>query len=221
MRHRRLPAAMIPLLMLGAPAHAAESARPDDAEIERVYNEGDGRRAEGDFVGAADSWERLLLLLPENEENRAIRAIIVIAIADTLSDAYHRLVAADGTRDRAHLDRAIAILDAYAKEFQGAYGPAVPVDAGVLEAREEIEAVLPVPEDDIVGPCLQPCLEPPPCLQPIESPRGCGDKTPMAFVMLATLGLGIRRRRDALEKCESVLPADVVARLRSRLDRDA
>ena len=212
---------MLPLLMLGSPALAAESPPPDKAEIERIYNEGDGRHAEGDFVGAADSWERLLPLLPENEENRALRAIIVIAIADSLLQAYHRLVGPDGSQDRAHLERALAILDAHTKEFRGVYGPAVPVDAGVLEAREEIEAAMPPPDDDVIGPCLQPLLPPPPpCLQPIESPRKCGEETPVAFVMLATLGLGIRRRRDALEQCASVLPPDVVARLRARLDRD-
>jgi hypothetical protein len=212
---------MLPLLLLGTPVSAAEDAPPDTKEIERLYIEGDGHFADGDYIGAADSWERLLHILPENAENKVIRANLVTMIAEALLNAHHRLVADDGSKDEAHLERALAILDGYDAALREAYGEGAQPEAAVVQKREEIEAALPVREEEIVGPCLQPCLQPPPCLQPIEPRGGCGDKTPIAFVMLATLGLGIRRRRDALEKCESLLPSDVVARLRARLDRDA
>jgi hypothetical protein len=218
---RRLPAAMLPLLMLGTPVSAAEGPPPDTQEIERLYTEGDGRFADRDYVGAADSWEGLLHILPENEGNKAIRGALVVMIAEALINAHHHLVADDGSKDKAHLERAIAILDGYDSALREAYGPGAQPDAGIAQKREEIEnAIAPPEHDDDIGPCLQPCLNVEPA--PLPPRRGCGgEKTPMAFVMLATLGLGIRRRRDALDKVESVLPSDVVARLRSRLDRDA
>ncbi len=216
----RLPAALLPLLLLGVPSGSA-SAEP--TEVERLYGTGEDRYDRGDFAGAVEAWTELLELLPEEEANRAARATMVLRIADAHVRTYDQVPGADGNRDPAHLHRARTLLDDYERTLRETYGASAPIPDRIESMRRDIDERLAAFDPEDVGPCLQPCLAPPclaPCLSPIE-PRGCGGKQPAAaFVVLGALGLGIRRRRDALVAVEGALPADVVARLRTRLDRD-
>lgn len=216
---RRLRAAMLPLLLLGVPSGSASAQPAEAAEIERLYTTGQDRYAQKDYAGAVEAWTQLLDLLPEEPNNRLTRESVAVNIGEAHVAAYEHLRGDDGERDAAHLQRALAFLDAYEATLREAYGASTTVPDFVARLRADIEQRLNPPDTDDVGPCLQPCLQPP-CLSPIE-PRGCGGKQPAtAFVLLGVLGLGTRRRRDAITKLEGSLPADVVARLRARLDRD-
>lgn len=197
----------------------------EQQEIERLYIEGQDLVAEGDFVGAAEAWTKLFALLPESPTNTATRENIVLNVIDAYLNAYNRLVDDAGEKQIEHLHRAREVIDAYRAEFAAAYGDGRAMSVAVTQKIDELDAALHRaevgPEYGCLSPCLQPCLSPclqPLCLSPVQE-RGCGSKDPAAaFVVLGALGLGLRRRRDVIERVAGSLPADVVAKLRAKLD---
>lgn len=203
-------------------ALALLSNAPKTAEreaLEQVFVEGQERYEEGEFVAAAESFERLFGMVPESEENRATRENVAFNVLNAWFAAYDRQLGPSG-KDIAHLERAAAFRDRYVSEFQAAYGAEASVIAELGTVFDQLDARL----DDARNPKVEPCLSPiEPCLSPCLSPippneRGCGGDNDPGMALTLLLPLGLRRRRDVFERIANVLPADVAAKVRSKLD---
>lgn len=129
-------------LMAGSVPRAEASFAPNQEEVERLYLEGQERVEAKDYKGAADSWTRLLSLLPESGDNQAIRESVIINILDAHIKAYNQLVDDKGTKDIGHLESGKTTLDQYYAEFKGVHGDRVAVSAAVQEKAAELEAAL-------------------------------------------------------------------------------
>lgn len=127
------------------------------------------------------------------------------------------------TLGRRVLERGFERLLRYEADYDAAYG--VPPSASVAEEKQKLLELREIEVGPCVSPppCLSPyppCLSPLPCLSPIE-PKGCGGKgAGVASLMLLPFALR-RRRKSILEQVSGALPADVLARIRQRLDSDS
>lgn len=217
------------LMALASPsiAGATEPAEPDaqpDAQVQEIYAQGQRLFEEGEYSGAAEAWTAMLTMLPEGEAHRLTRSSTVYNIVSARLLAFRRERTADGLQDDRQLVAARDLLAAYRAEYEQSYGADAALDPRLIEISEELEAE---GTDTWVGPCLSP---PPPCLSPClsvipPSQRGCGggrrdDDDGLAWLGLLALPAVGRRRRDALQRMSSRLPADVVQRLGAQLDDD-
>src|SRR5690606_10532450 len=137
---RRLCASVLAgaLLCTALPAHAS----PDSSEVERLYLEGQERMDASDYRGAAESWTRLLALLPESGENQATRESIIINILDAYLKAYNGMVDEAGNKDIANLRAAKTTLDRYYSDFKAIHGDRVAVSDAVQEHAAVLERSL-------------------------------------------------------------------------------
>lgn len=165
---------------------------PEQSEVERLYVEGQNRFESRDYAAAAESWTRLLDLLPESPENRAIRESVMINVLEAHLHAYRLLVDATGARDIEHLRRAEATLEAYYAAYRRAHGDRVAMSREVQDKGHELEQTLraaepeetPSPVPDIVNP-------PPPQPLPDHEPRTReGNGLIIGGSVVAALGLG-------------------------------
>lgn len=207
-------------LILALAVLSGEPGEVDMKEVGRIYSEGQGHLEQHEYDLAISSFESLMSMLPEVEENKAIRESLILNILDASRDALGNLRNKDGTRKPEFIDRGLEGLKAYETAYEAAYG--VPsqnaeISDVVQRLRDDVDEA--AHEEPYIGPCLSPL---PPCLSPpvIESKRGCGGKTGgVASLML--LPFALRRRRKSIpEQVSEALPADVVARLRKRHDSE-
>lgn len=120
----------------------AKAAPTDAAEIERLYIEGQQRDESKDYKGAAESWTRLLRILPESGENQPLRESLIINVLDAHIKAYNQLVDESGNKDIEHLREGKRTLDEYYSDFKAIHGDRVAVSAAVQEKAEILEAQL-------------------------------------------------------------------------------
>jgi hypothetical protein len=113
-----------------------------DAEVERLYVEGQDKYAEGDFAGAADAWTRLLDRLPEAQNNRATRENVLLNVVQAHLDGYARNRKEDGSKDIEMLRAGKQVLDTYFANFKKAYGDRAAVSTAVQEKADELERTL-------------------------------------------------------------------------------
>lgn len=139
--HRLLATAVVTALLTTAvPAQAV--AAPNEAEIERLYVEGQERLEAQDYTGAAESWTRLMTLLPESGDNQAVRESVIINVLDAHLKAYNQLVDARGNKDISHLRAGKQTLDQYYADFKQVHGDRKGVSAAVQDKAAELERVL-------------------------------------------------------------------------------
>lgn len=190
---------------------------PDQTAMEQVYMEGQERFEQGEYAAAAEAFERLFSMVPESDEGRMIRESVALNVVQAWSSAYDAQVGPSG-RDVTHLERAAAFRDVYVAEFSAAYGAEAEISAEVREAFAEVDVRLDEALNPKVGPCLSP-IEP--CLSPLPpNERGCGGRNDPGMALTLLLPLGLRRRRDVFDRIADALPADVAAKVRSKLDND-
>lgn len=152
--------------------------------------------------------------IPEETPYRDLREKVAIAVIEAHVSAYN----ADD--DLAHLDRARAFRERYLAETRAKY-PDQDVTTAELRAAFETLDMAALEPESCLEPPLHPCLQPAPCLSPIEPKRGCGgDHDDPGIAAALLLPLGLRRRRDVLERLADTLPADVVTHLRATLDEN-
>lgn len=194
---------------------------PDQEALAQVYSEGQEFFEQGEYSQAAEAFERLFSMVPETEEGRTIRESVALNVVQGWFSAYDAQVGPSG-RDVAYLERAAAFRDVYVAEFSAAYGAEAEINAEVREAFAKIDLRL----DEARNPKVEPCLSPiEPCLSPCLSPlppneRGCGGRNDPGVALTLLLPLGLRRRRDVFDRIADALPADVAAKVRSKLDSD-
>jgi hypothetical protein len=133
------------LALTGAPALAAG---PSAGEVERLYVEGQQRAENKDYKGAADSWSRLLSILPESGDNQAIRESVIINVLDAHLKAYNQLVDESGNKDITHLRNGKQTLDQYYADYKQVHGDRVGVSAAVQDKAAELEAALAEAEEN-------------------------------------------------------------------------
>ncbi len=201
-------------LLAGGPAEV------DDKALGQAYGEGQEHAERKAYPQAAESFERAFDMLPETEQTRAMRENLAVNVIDSYMNAYRVLVDDEGRHEYRHLENADRFRQRYIDELEQAYGtPAagemVRTTFGYLDRAIEEHY------EQKVEPCLSPivdvCLQPLPCLEPIEPKRGCGGTNDPLVAAALLLPLGLRRR-DVFERIADTLPADVAARLKSKLD---
>ncbi|MCA9682005.1 MAG: hypothetical protein KC457_07395 [Myxococcales bacterium] len=116
-------------LELPATAHAGDpaaywfAAAPEDgggedalAEAQDLYQQGEIKFQTADYEEALALWKKAYAMLPDGEENRAIRHALVYNIAEAHSQAY------EVTRNPTHLRKAKILLENYRAEHRALYG---------------------------------------------------------------------------------------------------
>jgi hypothetical protein len=139
------------LLLASLPAQAAMA--PSPAEIERIYSEGEKKNSDKDFKGAAQSWTRLMVLLPEEGANQATRETLLINVLDAHINAYNRLPSPDGKKDITHLQEGKKTYELYLQQYNAVY-PDRAISAAVQQKADELDAALAKAENDGKGPAV-------------------------------------------------------------------
>ena len=118
-------------LELPATAHAGDpaaysywfAAAPEEgggedalAEAQDLYQQGEIKFQTADYEEALALWKKAYAMLPDGEENRAIRHALVYNIAEAHSQAY------EVTRNPTHLRKAKILLENYRAEHRALYG---------------------------------------------------------------------------------------------------
>lgn len=127
------------------------TAAVQDSEVTRLFAEGQERYANDDFAGAADSWSRLLELLPEAQANKATRENVLLNITQAHLDAYNRSRNDDGTKDIEHLRSGKKVLETYFAGYRKAYGDRAGVSQAVQEKSDELDEELREAEEKLAA----------------------------------------------------------------------
>lgn len=185
----RVLSAILSFALLAAPLPAqAFALAPSAAEIERLYNEGDKKNSEGDFKGAAESWTRLLVLLPEEGANQATRENLLLNVLDAHINAYNRVVAPDGKKDIGNLQEGKKTYELYLTQYRAVYGSGRAISAAVQQKGDELDAALAKAEKEAAAatepktgptepetkPGEKPPIDPGPPVLPPERKKGLG-----------------------------------------------
>lgn len=173
----------IAILCAATPSYAYA---PDSSEIERLYLEGQQRMEDTDFHGAADSWTRLLAMMPESKDNQATRESLIISILDAHLNAYNGLVAADGSKDVTHLRNGKRTLDRYYADFKAAYGDRTGVSQAVQDQAETLEQTILKAERE--QQTVQPSRDPAP---DGDSGKTVVESQPKTIVISQNTGVGL------------------------------
>jgi hypothetical protein len=160
-------------LVVSATPVSAHAGPANAQEIERLYLEGQDQFAANDFKGAADSWTRLLNLMPESGTNRATRENVLINILAAHLEAYRRMRNADGSRPIEHLREGKKTLDQYYSDFKQVHGDRTAVSAAVQQKGDELEQDLAKAEEEVANlpPTVDPEIEP---IEPLPPEGGGG-----------------------------------------------
>lgn len=181
---RRIGAVAV-ALTLATPATALASfgpgkSGPSKNEVEKLYVEGQDRAEAKDYTGAADSWTRLLNILPESPDNQAIRESVMINVLEAHMNAFNLLVDQAGKKDIGHLRKGKATLDEYYGNFKTVHGDRVAISPAVQQKAAELEAMLAKAEDE-----AKTAPEPDPKTTDTGDPRPKGEADPKVVVLEA------------------------------------
>lgn len=208
-------------LILALAVLSGEPGEVSQDEVARIYVQGQEHYEAKEYEAALECFATLLDMFSEVEDNKTTRESLILNILEMSRHAYQDVRNEDGSRDDEVLERGLERVRRYEADYEAAYG--VAPGESVAEAKETLLQLREVEIGPCLSPppCLSPCLSPPPCLSPLQPKRGCGGETGgVASLMLLPFALR-RRRKSILEQVASALPADVVARIRERLDSDA
>lgn len=131
----RLGAAVAATAFVAASLPAVSFAAPTQEEIGRLYGEGQEHMEQKEFGRAADVFTRLLNLLDESAENKAIRESLILNILDARMQAYDGQVNQDGQQLYDGRDT----LQTYYKDFQAVHGDSVAVIAEIQSMAAKLD----------------------------------------------------------------------------------
>lgn len=139
---QRLGALVVASALVGASVPTIAIAAPTQEEIGRMYGEGQEYMEQKEYKRAADVFTRLLNLIDESAENKAIRESLILNILDAHIQAYEGIVDADGKRDVEQLRAGKATLQKYYKDFQAVHGDSVAVIAEIQSSATKLDQML-------------------------------------------------------------------------------
>jgi|GEM_PF-1313114 len=136
----------------------AVAAAPSQEEIGRLYGEGQEYMEQKEYKRAAEVFTRLLNLIEESADNKAIRESLILNILDAHMQAYEGIVDASGKRDVSQLEAGKETLQDYYKDFQSVHGENVAVIAEIQTSATKLDQMLeealkedPAPEGPVAG----------------------------------------------------------------------
>ncbi len=107
-----------------------------------MYGEGQEYMEQKEYKRAADVFTRLLNLIEESPDNKAIRESLILNILDAHMQAYEGIVDANGKGDVSQLKQGKATLQEYYKDFQSVHGDSVAVIAEIQTTATKLEQML-------------------------------------------------------------------------------
>ena len=116
-------------LTINAPEAAPADEDPALTEAKSLYKQGEVEFQTGGFLKALGLWKQAFAMLPDGEDNRAIRHALVYNIAEAHSRAY------EVSRNLTHLRTAKVMLETYRKEHLALYGD----DKDAVKERSEVD----------------------------------------------------------------------------------
>jgi hypothetical protein len=125
----RLFASLLTAALVTAPLHVVYAG----PSVEELYTQGQEKFDAGEYGAAADLWAEAVRALEENEDNSATRQTIM----NLALDAYLRAYRADD--DRAHIDKAKALLDEYEASLEATGGA---LTSEIASEKGKIEDIL-------------------------------------------------------------------------------
>jgi len=183
---QRLGALVVASALIGTSVPSIAFAAPSQEEIGRLYAEGQEDMEQKEYKRAAEVFSRLLNLIEESADNKAIRESLILNILDAHMQAFEGIVDANGKRDIAQLEQGKSTLQEYYKDFQAVHGDSVAVIAEIQTSATKLDqmyekALLDDKTPDVV---------------PVTDPGGVGDKDePKETVIIrqgsSTEGLGL------------------------------
>ena len=148
---QRLGALVVASALIGTSVPAIALAVPTQEEIGRMYGEGQAYMEQKEYKRAADVFSRLLNLIEESADNKAIRESLILNILDAHMQAYEGIVDANGKQDIEQLKQGKETLQRYYKDFQAVHGDSVAVIAEIQTTATRLDQLLkdaePHPED--------------------------------------------------------------------------
>jgi len=145
---QRFGALLVATALLGAAVPATAVAAPSQEEIGRMYGEGQAHMEAKEYKRAADVFTRLLNLIEESGDNKAIRESLILNVLDAHMEAYEGIVDEDGNRDIEQLRTAKSTLQQYYKDFQAVHGDSVAVIAEIQTSATKLDEMLAKAEED-------------------------------------------------------------------------
>lgn len=162
---QRLGALVVASALIGASVPATAIAAPSQEEIGRMYGEGQEYMEQKEYGRAAEVFTRLLNLIEESADNKAIRESLILNILDAHMQAYEGIVDADGKRDVEQLHEGKSTLQQYYKDFQAVHGDSVAVIAEIQTSATKLDQLLAEAEEEDTP------AEPPPAGVVNEGPK--------------------------------------------------
>lgn len=141
-----------------------------------MYGEGQKYMEQKEYKRAAEVFTRLLNLIEESGDNKAIRESLILNILDAHMRAYEGIVDENGKRDASQLEAGKATLQQYYKNFQAVHGDSVAVIAEIQGSAAKLDELLDEAKTDEDPPPPVPAGETgdgsttPPPNQPITTP---------------------------------------------------
>lgn len=139
---QRLGALVVASALLGTSVPSIAIAAPSQEEIGRMYGEGQEYMEQKEYKRAADVFSRLLNLIEESADNKAIRESLILNILDAHMQAYEGIVDANGKRDISQLQQGKSTLQQYYKDFQAVHGDSVAVIAEIQTTATKLDQML-------------------------------------------------------------------------------
>lgn len=151
---QRLGALVVASALLGTSVPSIAIAAPSQEEIGRMYGEGQEYMEQKEYKRAADVFSRLLNLIEESADNKAIRESLILNILDAHMQAYEGIVDANGDRDIAQLKQGKSTLQQYYKDFQAVHGDSVAVIAEIQTTATKLDQMLEEAEQSEAPPVV-------------------------------------------------------------------
>lgn len=161
---QRLGALVVASALLGTSVPTIAFAAPSQEEIGRMYGEGQEYMEQKEYKRAADVFSRLLNLIEESPDNKAIRESLILNILDAHMQAYEGIVDASGKRDVSQLETGKATLQDYYKDFQAVHGDSVAVIAEIQTTATKLDQMLKEAQaepEEVTPPVVKPGEEKP------------------------------------------------------------
>ena len=194
---QRLGALAVASALVGASVPTMAIAAPSQEEIGRMYGEGQEYMEQKEYKRAAEVFTRLLNLIDESADNKAIRESLILNVLDAHMQAYEGIVGPEGNRDVGKLESGKATLQKYYSDFQAVHGDSVAVIAEIQTSATKLDHMLaeakklidppppPPPGGGVEGPKVETVTAPPP-----QPPANEGVGLIIGGVGLGVLGIG-------------------------------
>lgn len=150
-------------------AHAQPTDAPGEeaTEATRLNAEAQQKYADGDYAGSAQTYARILEVLPENRVNREERDNVLLLVIGVYQDAYKQ---ATVVGDKDAIRRAAEMLcvaekhyKAYVSTYRDVYGGGADPSKAARESNDTLQAKLKEAEAELGS---SPCAPPPPKVEP-------------------------------------------------------